>query len=685
MRENALLNAFRIKQLIASQSSESPIIIDTMGKDSNESPRVTTSSMGINRQPRRVPKSATESQQVNRQRRNSGSLASSSIASSQSQSLGENEIVVAWSTRLMSLKKSSDLTLFVRTNREVDETIVVNWSAEIATQWSSYENLKGIIEIPIGTDHGSFKITSENIQELIQESIRNTTGSRNINFKRNRSKFELAEIDQIVFRLDEVQHGAAIIKRDARRCLVSIMDDSKYLEEIDLLKMEIQNSTSRLNSLSTLYSKGSDSNSGSLDESINQIEQLLQQHADEITAWKQDLKTKEGDSMSAEKLTDALDSANKNYEELMASKEKLSADFEDFKQRSESTIETMQTSINDKDSQLDETKTKLEKLKSELNDAHQKIQYHERNDQINHEAVQDDQLVDSLKKSINKNDDDSAFNDENADKLNGTGTESTQLNRTKRIPKPRKQSETGSTEVNKVKRVITGNSSTTSSRMGRRARLTSQEPFIVSWSSKLMSQYRKHDLKLHVRSNREVDETVVLRWSAEIATQWSQYEYLRGKIDIPIGTTTGTLAITDENFANFIDPGLGSSRPINVKRRRNKFELSEIDQVVLRLEDIEHGNALIKRDTRRCHIAIIDDSELTKCKSALAQTQNDLQAASENLLQAQAEVASAAENTASAGNDNQLLKDENADLLAQLASLKSQLNLANETADAAKK
>ena len=51
------------------------------------------------------------------------------------------------------------------------------------------------------------------------------------------------------------------------------------------------------------------------------------------------------------------------------------------------------------------------------------------------------------------------------------------LNRTKRIPKPRKQSETGSTEVNKVKRAITGNSSTTSSRMGRRARLTSQARF----------------------------------------------------------------------------------------------------------------------------------------------------------------------------------------------------------------
>ena len=40
--------------------------------------------------------------------------------------------------------------------------------------------------------------------------------------------------------------------------------------------------------------------------------------------------------------------------------------------------------------------------------------------------MQDDQLVDSLKKSINKADDDNAFNGENGDNLNGTGTESTQ-------------------------------------------------------------------------------------------------------------------------------------------------------------------------------------------------------------------------------------------------------------------
>ena len=126
--------------------------------------------------------------------------------------------------------------------------------------------------------------------------------------------------------------------------------------------------------------------------------------------------------------------------------------------------------------------------------------------------------------------------------------------------------------------------------------------------------------------------------------------------------------------------GLGSSRPIAIgKRRRNKFELSEIDQVVLRLEDIEHGNAIIKRDTRRCHIAIIDDSELTKTQSALAQTQTDLDAVTADFLQAQADIATAREKTQSAGNDTQRAKDENADLLAQLASMKSQLDLANAT------
>ena len=49
-----------------------------------------------------------------------------------------------------------------------------------------------------------------------------------------------------------------------------------------------------------------------------------------------------------------------------------------------------------------------------------------------------------------------------------------------------------------------------------------------------MSQYRKNDLVLHIRSSRELDETVTLMWVAEIATQWSKYEYLRKVSDLSI-------------------------------------------------------------------------------------------------------------------------------------------------------
>ena len=95
-----------------------------------------------------------------------------------------------------------------------------------------------------------------------------------------------------------------------------------------------------------------------------------------------------------------------------------------------------------------------------------------------------------------------------------------------------------------------------------------------------MSQYRKHGLKLSVRSNREVNETIVLRWSAEIATQWSKYEYLKGKIQIAVGESSGTLEVTEDNFATLLDPNEGT------KPRRNKFELREIEQIVLRLEGL---------------------------------------------------------------------------------------------------
>ena len=61
------------------------------------------------------------------------------------------------------------------------------------------------MKIPAGSDSGELKINKENIGQLLDEAY--TTGSRAINFKRNRSKFEIEEIDQVVFRLEEVVSG----------------------------------------------------------------------------------------------------------------------------------------------------------------------------------------------------------------------------------------------------------------------------------------------------------------------------------------------------------------------------------------------------------------------------------------------------------------------------------------------
>ena len=45
---------------------------------------------------------------------------------------------------------------------------------------------------------------------------------------------------------------------------------------------------------------------------------------------------------------------------------------------------------------------------------------------------------------------------------------------------------------------------------------------------------------------------------------------------------------------------------------------------MFRLEDIEHGNCVIKRDTRRCHVAIVDDLELQNAKKDLEETRKHL-------------------------------------------------------------
>ena len=49
---------------------------------------------------------------------------------------------------------------------------------------------------------------------------------RNLLTQRNRSSpFEIEEVDQILFRLDQVKSGDAIIKRDQRLCCVATLDD----------------------------------------------------------------------------------------------------------------------------------------------------------------------------------------------------------------------------------------------------------------------------------------------------------------------------------------------------------------------------------------------------------------------------------------------------------------------------
>ena len=83
---------------------------------------------------------------------------------------------------------------------------------------------------------------------------------------------------------------------------------------------------------------------------------------------------------------------------------------------------------------------------------------------------------------------------------------------------------------------------------------------------------QKDPLKLTIRSNRECHEIITVKWSVEIATQWSKYESLNGKISILPGEDRGTIEITDESLKSTTD------------EKTKKSELGEIFQIVLRLE-----------------------------------------------------------------------------------------------------
>ena len=94
---------------------------------------------------------------------------------------------------------------------------------------------------------------------------------------------------------------------------------------------------------------------------------------------------------------------------------------------------------------------------------------------------------------------------------------------------------------------------------------------------------QKDPLKIAIRSNRETDELITVKWSAEVATPWSKYESLAGKISILPGRDRGSLEIGDEHFQKF---------PKNFQKDE-KIEKSAIDgvfQMVLRLEGMNKNN-----------------------------------------------------------------------------------------------
>ena len=128
-----------------------------------------------------------------------------------------DETVVSWTCRMASLTKSSgNLKVSIRANQKTTERLVVHWQAECATEWAKYQNLSGTIVINAGEDRGTSDVTIENLNTF------SSSESRNVAHKR--SRFEIDQVDQIVLRLDRIE-GDAIIKPDARRCYISILDD----------------------------------------------------------------------------------------------------------------------------------------------------------------------------------------------------------------------------------------------------------------------------------------------------------------------------------------------------------------------------------------------------------------------------------------------------------------------------
>ena len=86
-----------------------------------------------------------------------------------------------------------------------------------------------------------------------------------------------------------------------------------------------------------------------------------------------------------------------------------------------------------------------------------------------------------------------------------------------------------------------------------------------------MSHYNREGLFLRVRANCDVPETIELRWSAEVATQWTDYEFLQGTIEIPIGENVGKLDIPQDKLGQYRRTrSLSQSNQVKTKKLDDK-------------------------------------------------------------------------------------------------------------------
>ena len=100
-----------------------------------------------------------------------------------------------WSSKLYSLKSTSDVVLTVTSSRPAPSDLDVYWKTDCATYGTKFEHLKGKMTIPAGDESVELKISDQKIRALLMEGY--TTGSRAINRQSKRSSSELDNIDQV--------------------------------------------------------------------------------------------------------------------------------------------------------------------------------------------------------------------------------------------------------------------------------------------------------------------------------------------------------------------------------------------------------------------------------------------------------------------------------------------------------